>query len=140
MRVDTLIKFRKNIIFNKIVYHLLLNKGMDLPAKVKIGKNVRFPHNSFVTVIHDNTIIEDNVKIYQNVTIGRADIQKNYEDSKMEEIIIKNGAIICAGAKILCKSGTLIVGQNTIIGANAVLLNSTGDNEVWAGVPAKRIK
>jgi serine O-acetyltransferase len=26
-----------------------------------------------------------------------------------------------------------------VIGANAVLLNSTGENEIWAGVPAQRI-
>ncbi|MFQ7842579.1 MAG: acyltransferase, partial [Thomasclavelia spiroformis] len=52
---------------------------------------------------------------------------------------IKEGAILCAGAKILGK-GQLTVGRNTIIAANAVLLSSTGDNEVWAGIPAKKIK
>jgi len=140
MRVDTLIKFRKNKLLNRIIYHILLNKGIDLPVSVKIGNNVRFPHNSFGTVIHNQTVIEDNVRIYQNVTIGRADVQKDFSNSAMKSVLIKEGAIICAGAKVLCKSGTLIVGKNTIIGANAVLLNSTGDNEVWAGVPAKRIK
>lgn len=58
----------------------------------------------------------------------------------MKKIIISDGAILCAGAKILSKEDTLIVGKNTIIGANSVLLNSTGDNEVWVGIPAKRIK
>ncbi len=140
MRVETCIKLRKNKILNKIIYHILLNKGIDLPAEVKIGKNVKFPHNSVGTVIHNNTIIEDNVKIYQNVTIGRADIDKKMKDSKMKSIYIEDGAIICAGAKVLCKSGELRIGKNSIVGANAVLLNSIGDNEVWAGVPAKRIK
>lgn len=43
------------------------------------------------------------------------------------------------GAKVLCKEGVLTVGKNTIIGANAVLLESTGDNEIWVGIPAKKI-
>lgn len=51
---------------------------------------------------------------------------------------IKKGACICAGAKILGKD-EIVVGQNTIIGANSVLLQSTGDNETWVGIPAKKI-
>jgi len=39
----------------------------------------------------------------------------------------------------LCKSGTLRVRQSTVVGANSVLLTSTGENEIWAGIPAKRI-
>jgi serine O-acetyltransferase len=31
------------------------------------------------------------------------------------------------------------VGKGCVIGANAVLLESTGENEVWVGVPAKHI-
>lgn len=140
MKVNTIVKFRKNKILNKLVYHILLNKGIDLPPEVKLGRNVKFPHNSVGTVIHNNTIIEDNVKIYQNVTLRRSDIDKSYKDSKMERIYIEKGAIICAGAKILCKDGELRIGENSIVGANAVLLHSIGANEVWAGIPAKRIK
>lgn len=115
--------------------------GVDIPRSVVIGKGVKFPHNSFGTAIHNNTILEDNVKVYQNVTIGRADVYKPREKSNpnFKGFHIKKGACICAGAKILCKEGTLVVGENTVIAANAVLLQSTGDNEIWAGVPAKLI-
>lgn len=139
MKVDTIIKFRKNRLLNKICFHVLQHKGIEIPSKVIIGKNVSFPHNSFGTVIHSKTIIENNVRIYQNVTIGRADINIPYEKSDLEKIIIGDGAIICAGAKILAKSGTFKVGKNSIIAANAVLLNSTGENEVWGGVPARKL-
>lgn len=139
MRVDTIVKFRKNKILNKIIYIILLNKGIDIPWTVVIKKNVSFPHNSFGTVIHGNCTIEKNVKIYQNVTLGRADIQLPMSKSKMERIHVMEGAIICAGAKVLCKEGTLTIGKNAIIAANAVLLNSVGDNEIWAGIPAKKI-
>lgn len=48
-------------------------------------------------------------------------------------------AIICAGAKLLFSDKTLIVGKGTVIGANAVLTQSTGDYEIWAGIPARKI-
>lgn len=115
--------------------------GVDIPRCVVIGKNVCFPHNSFGTVIHDNTVIENNVKIYQNVTLGRADIYKSTKNSStaFKGFLIKEGACICAGAKLICKKGTLVVGRNAVVGANTVLLNSIGDNEIWAGVPARFI-
>lgn len=137
-RKNDIVKFRKNKLLGKIIHTILLNKGLDLPAKVQLGKNVRFPHNSVGTVIHPNTIIEDNVWIYQNVTIGRANVT-DFSDDRDLQIVIKKGAILCAGAKILCKK-KIEVGENTIISANAVLLESTGDNQVWVGVPARRIK
>lgn len=122
----------------KRINHLL---GVDIPRSVKIGNNVSFPHNSVGTVIHNNTVIEDNVKIYQGVTLGRADVYNPPEKSntKFEGFLIKKGACICAGAKLICKEGTLIVGENAVVAANAVLLNSIGENEIWAGVPAKLI-
>ena len=140
MKGDTWIKIRKNKTLKKIIYHILLRKGIDIPPQVIIKKGVKFPHNSVGTVIHNNTVIEENARIYQNVTIGRADIHKPYKDSKMESIHIKKNAIICAGAKILCKEGTLTVGENSVVAANAVLLNSIGDNELWGGIPARKLK
>ena len=100
MNVNKLLKLRcKNKIIGKLIEKLIRNQGCFLPRSVKIGKNVQFSHNGFGTVVHPNTIIEDNVRIYQNVTIGRADIWNSIENSEMEGIIISQGAIICAGAK-----------------------------------------
>lgn len=79
------------------------------------------------------------MKIYQNVTIGRADIENKINESKFDKIIIKKGAILGAGCKVLCKEGILTIEENTIIGANAVLTKSTNKNEIWAGIPAKKI-
>ena len=30
-------------------------------------------------------------------------------------------------------------GNGTIVGANSVLMNSTGENEIWAGNPARLV-
>jgi serine O-acetyltransferase len=61
------------------------------------------------------------------------------EQSKFEGIVIEDDAILAPGAKVLCKEGILRVGRGTVVGANAVLLQSTGENEIWAGVPARCI-
>lgn len=84
--------------------------------------------------IPESVVIEDNVRIYQNVTIG---LNNPYKKEKFC-VVIKSGSCICAGAKILCKD-ELIVGKNSIVGANCVLNHSIGDNEIWAGIPAKKI-
>jgi serine O-acetyltransferase len=88
-------------------------------------------------VIHPKTIIGDRVKIYPGVTLGRSDIHLPFERSGFEGIVIEDDVVLASGAKVLCKEGTLQVKKGTIIGANAVLLSSTQENEIWVGVPAK---
>ena len=108
-----------------------------------IGKNVRFPHGLKGIILHPSTIIGDDVTIFHQVTCGRGDlynIDKRVRESQFNGIMIKRGAVLCAGAKIICNRGTLVVGEDTVIGANAVLTKSTGDKEVWVGVPAHIIK
>lgn len=136
--VTKLVYLRKNThirILRKLYTKLISLAGADIPDTVSVGNNVRFCHNCLGSVIYDGTIIGDNVQIYQNVTIGQADIVRN----SCKRFEIREGAVLCAGAKVLGKS-TVIVGKNTIVAANAVLLCSTGDNEIWAGVPARLIK
>jgi serine O-acetyltransferase len=72
------------------------------------------------------------------VTIGRADVYRPSEESKFEGIQIGDDVILAPGSKVLCKEGILKVGRGTVVGANAVLLQSTGEDEIWAGVPARR--
>ena len=119
----------------KVARWAILRKGADIPSRVRIGLGVAFPHNALGTVIHPSTTLEDNVKIYQNVTIGRGDIWKPYNNESNLSFRIKEGAILCAGSKVIASEGELVVGRNTIIAANAVLLQSTGDNEIWGGFP-----
>ena len=77
------------------------------------------------------------MRIYHGVTIGRGDA--HIKSGDLKGFIIRKGAIICAGAKIIGTKGTLVIGENAIVGANAVVLSSIGDNEIWAGIPARKI-
>lgn len=127
--------------FYRISHFFLVFLGLEIPKAVTFkglpGKSVKFVHRSPGTVFHPRTTIGNNVHIYQNVTIGKARL---WDDSQENGCCyIHDNAILCSGAKILFKNELLSVGEGTVIGANAVLTQSTGEYEIWAGIPAKKI-
>lgn len=125
----------------KLLFRMYLKlSGSDIPSCCKIGKNVQFPHGIKGIIFSTNTIVEDNVTIYHQVTCGRGDIFPKSDSLPVKGIILKKGSILCAGAKIICNRGLLVVGENTVVGANSVLTCSTADNEIWGGIPAKKLK
>lgn len=126
-------------IYGRLAYYLLKLLGAEVPRSVRIGEDVTLEHGAFGVVIHPQTSIGDRVKIYPGVTLGRADIYRPIEASQFEGIEIGDDVILSPGTKVLCEKGSLRVGRGTVLGANAVLLESTGEGEVWAGVPAKRV-
>lgn len=132
-----LVYARRSPLFGKLAYYLLKLLGVEIPRSVEIGVDFYLVHGGFGVVIHPNTKIGNNVKIYPGVMLGRADIHKTIEDSAFEGFEVAADVILGAGAKVLCKEGVLRVGRGTVIGANAVLLESTGENEIWTGMPAK---
>lgn len=134
--VEFLINFKH---FRWLTSRLLRLFFLDVPRSVKIDGRIIVPHGGMGIVIHPNTTIGKNVKIYQQVTIGRADIHNLKPGTNFKGFKIGDDVIICAGAKILTSS-EIKLGNGTIVGANSVLTKSTGDNEIWAGIPAKFIK
>jgi serine O-acetyltransferase len=122
-----------------IAYYTLKFLGVEIPRSVNIGDNFELAHGGFGVVIHPNTTIGNRVKIYPGVTLGRADIFRPATQSRFKGIIVEDDAILCPGAKILCEEDVLRVGKGSVVGANAVLLESTGVNEIWAGVPARYV-
>lgn len=125
----------------KLLFRMYLKlSGSDIPSCCKIGKNVQFPHGIKGIIFSTNTIVEDNVTIYHQVTCGRGDIFPKSDSLPVKGIILKKGSILCAGAKIICNRGLLVVGENTVVGANSLLTCSTADNEIWGGIPAKKLK
>lgn len=129
--------YARNIpILGRLAYYILKFLGIEIPLAVKIGNGLELAHGGFGVVIHPSTTIGEQVKIYPGVTVGRADIYRPMAHSAFTGIVIENHVILCPGAKILCKKGVLYVRRGCVVGANAVLLESTGENEIWAGVPA----
>jgi serine O-acetyltransferase len=124
-------------ILGKLAYYLLKLLGAEIPRSVEIGEGFQLEHGGFGVVIHSKTRIGRRVKVYPGVTVGRADIYRPMSSSRFEGVVIEDEAILCPGAKVLCKEGVLTVGKGTVIGANALLLQSTGEGELWAGMPAR---
>jgi serine O-acetyltransferase len=113
--------------------------GVEIPRSVKIEEDFELAHGGFGVVVHPNTVIGKRVKVYPGVTLGRADIFRSAAQSQFKGIVVEDDVILCPGAKVLCKEGTLHIGRGSVVGANAVLLDSTGVNEIWAGIPAKLV-
>lgn len=115
--------------FGKALYWLYrIIFGVDIPCTVKIGTNLCLPHFGLGVVIHPYAVIGNNVKIYQQVTIGARG--KNWY------AVIEDGVLLGAGCKIL---GSIKIGKNSKIGANAVVLSDVPDEATAVGIPAKII-
>jgi serine O-acetyltransferase len=124
-------------VLGRLAYYGLKLLGAEIPRSVQIGEGFQLEHGGFGVVIHSKTHIGKRVKVYPGVTVGRADIYRPASISRFEGVVIEDEAILCPGAKVLCKEGVLTVGKGTVVGANAVLLQSTGEGELWAGMPAR---
>jgi serine O-acetyltransferase len=135
----SLVYARNNALLGRFAYYLLKILGVEIPRSVTIGQDFELAHGGVGVVIHSNSRIGDRVKIYPGVTLGRADVQFPIEQSEFKGIKIEDDVILGPGAKVLCKEGILEVKRGSIIGANAVLLNSTQEREIWAGVPARQV-
>lgn len=118
-------------VFPKLITLLIfLIYNSKIPYKATIGKSTKFGYGGIGVVIHDRVVIADNCRIGQNVTIGGT-------SGHYEVPIIGNNVRISVGAVVI---GPIKIGNNVIIGANAVVNRDVPDNCIVAGVPAKIIK
>jgi serine O-acetyltransferase len=132
-----LVYARQSRLWGRAAYLLLKLLGLEIPRSVRVGPGLTVEHGGFGVVIHSHTTLGSRIKLYPGVTIGRADIYRPAEQSRFQGVVVEDDVILCPGCKVLGKEGVLRVGRGTVVGANAVLLNTTGEDEIWAGVPAR---
>lgn len=94
--------------------------GIDIHPGAQIGQHFCIDHGTGV-VIGETTIIGNNVKIYQGVTLGALSVDKADADSKRHPTI-EEGVVIYAGATIL--GGKTVIGKGSTIGGNVWLTKS----------------
>lgn len=121
--------------FRSVVYFRLKNRYRLLPSlflkaqtscfisPVKAETGLILVHG-FSTIIYSKSLGK-NCTVFQQVTIG-------YSKGGMPEI--GDNCVVCCGAKVL---GDIKIGNNVIIGANAVVIRDVPDNCVVAGNPAR---
>lgn len=104
--------------------------SIDIHPAAKISGGLMIDHGTGV-VIGETAIIDKNVTILQNVTLGGTGKEQGDRHPK-----IKSGVLIGAGAKIL---GNITIGLNSKIGAGSVVLQNIPDHSTAVGIPAKVI-
>lgn len=124
-------------LLGRVISVLLIFRGTEVLAE-SIGPGLHMVHCGTGVVVTPRCHIGTNVTIMNNVTVGRPDIWRP-PPAHWPPIVIEDEVILGAGARVLSKGGGLVVGRGTIVGANSVLTRSTGEWEVWAGMPARKI-
>ncbi|GGH40962.1 serine acetyltransferase [Mangrovimonas yunxiaonensis] len=98
--------------------------GIDIHPGATIGTSFFIDHGTGI-VIGETTIIKNNVKIYQGVTLGGLSVKKSLSQTKRHPTIEDN-VTIYANATIL--GGDIVIGANSIIGANVWITKSVPPN------------
>lgn len=105
--------------------------NIDIHPEAKIGRRVFLDH-AFGVVIGQTAIVEDDVLIYQGVTLGGVNLNRG----EKRHPTIKSGSVIGSGAKVL---GNIIIGHNCRIGSNSVVVKPVPDDSTAVGIPARVI-
>ena len=105
--------------------------GIEIHPGAVIGKSFFIDHGTGV-VIGETAVIGDNVTIFQGVTLGGTGKERGKRHPD-----IGNNVVIGTGAKVL---GNILIGDNSYIGANAVVLNDVPQNSTVVGVPGRVTK
>ncbi len=102
--------------------------GIEIHPGATIGRRLFIDHGMGV-VIGETAIVGDDVKIYHGVTLGGVANKR-----VKRHPTIGNRVMIGAGAKLL---GPIEIGDDSLIGANAVVTRSFGPGAVLTGIPAR---
>jgi serine O-acetyltransferase len=107
--------------------------GIEIAQRCPIGPGLYLPH-THGTVIGAESI-GANAVIFQNVTLGAAELDLSYAAGTRPWV--GDNVTIGAGAKII---GGVRIGNNCVIGANAVVLCDLEPGSIAVGVPARVVK
>ncbi|GAA3411997.1 serine O-acetyltransferase EpsC [Paenibacillus hodogayensis] len=105
--------------------------GIEIHPGARIGKRLFIDHGMGV-VIGETCEIGDDVVLYQGVTLGG-----NGKEKGKRHPTIGNNVFISSGAKII---GSFRIGDNSKIGANAVVLSEVPPNSTVVGYKARIVK
>ncbi|MBS3991076.1 MAG: serine O-acetyltransferase [Erysipelothrix sp.] len=138
--VHALMWYRIARVFYKIHFYFLARlisqfarflTGIEIHPGATIGKRLFIDHGLGV-VIGETSVIGDDVTMYHGVTLGG----KSLESVKRHPTI-GNNVVLGAGCKIM---GNILIGDNSMVGANAVVTKSLPPHSVVGGVPARSLK
>ena len=110
--------------------------GIDINPGAVIGEHFFIDHGTGI-VIGETSVIGNNVKIYQGVTLGALNVSKDKANQKRHPNIEDN-VIIYSGATIL--GGETTIGRDSIIGGNVWITQNVPSNSLVYNKSEIRIK
>lgn len=105
--------------------------GIEIHPGAVIGSRLFIDHGMGI-VIGETSEIGECVTLYHGVTLGGTSLSKGKRHPTLG-----NHVVVGAGAKIL---GAITIGENSRIGANAVVVRSVPPNSVVVGVPGQIVQ
>ncbi len=105
--------------------------GIEIHPAATIGRRLFIDHGMGI-VIGETAVIGDDVTLYHGVTLGGTSLEK-----KKRHPTIGNRVTIGAGAKIL---GDILIGDDSRIGANSVVVRDVPSNSVVIGIPGQVVR
>ena len=113
-------------------YHLQKKYTTSYPPQITIGKNLRIEH-CMGSHIGRTTVLGDNVRIYQHVQIIAKVVgdQALRDKRQRRHAKIGNNVTLSCGCTII---GPVTIGDNSIIGANAIVTHDVPPNSIVVGL------
>lgn len=114
----------------------IIGRGVTIHFNVTIGKRTKIMDNTNITgncQIGSDVFISALVATTNDNSLGKA----GYSDDRVKGPLIKDRAVIGAGANIL---PGVCIGENAVVGASAVVTKDVPDGELVMGIPARVIK
>jgi len=105
--------------------------GIEIHPGATIGPQLFIDHGMGV-VIGETAEVGKCVTLYHGVTLGGTSLNKGKRHPTLEDHVV-----VGAGAKVL---GNIVIGANSRIGANAVVVKSVPPNSVVVGVPGQVVR
>lgn len=138
--IHRLVRWQRLPLLGRIAAQVLGLYGIEFPVTVVHEPGLKFAHRAFGLVLHPTTRIGRNVTFFPGVLVGRYDASiGRASDSDFECVIIEDDVVVFAGAKVVGGKGVTRLARGSVLAPNAVLTQSTGEWEIWGGIPARRL-
>lgn len=100
--------------------------GVEFPPSTRVGTGLDLRHGARGLVVHDRSVIGNNVVLHHNVTLGA-------RRSGGSAPTLGDGVHVGAGAAIL---GEVTIGAGATVGAGAIVLTDVPAGAIAVGNPA----
>jgi serine O-acetyltransferase len=131
-RVSSWFYRRKRYVIARVISHIgRILTGIEIHPGAKIGQRLFIDHG-FGVVIGETAEVGDDVLLYQGVTLGGTGNERGKRHPT-----VGNRVVVGTGASVL---GNITLGDDSKVGAGAVVVHSVPSGATVVGIPGKVVK